>query len=148
MKNQCNLNSGTIWNAHFSSAIQSLCCYFNHNFLITYTDIFHRHLLYIYIHYSYLILIKHLKKYYRLTECPCTPLSYECSLGSFYSEGITFFRCIAWKRIAILVRAMLTHSDRNKMDAIFQTTFSDGFSWMKMYEFRLKFNWNLFLGSN
>ena len=30
------------------------------------------------------------------------------------------------------------------MAAIFQTTFSDGFSWMKMYEFWQKFHWRLF----
>ena len=34
---------------------------------------------------------------------------------------------------------MLTHWGRDKMAAIFQTTFSSGFSWMKMYEFRLTF---------
>ena len=28
----------------------------------------------------------------------------------------------------------------------FQTTFSNGFCWMKLYEFRLKFHWSLFLG--
>ena len=32
-----------------------------------------------------------------------------------------------------------------KMDAIFQTTFSNTFSSMKMYEFLLKFHWSLFL---
>ena len=31
------------------------------------------------------------------------------------------------------------------MDAILQTTFSNAFSWMKMFEFRLKFHWSLFL---
>ena len=31
------------------------------------------------------------------------------------------------------------------MDAISQTTFSSAFSWMKMFEFRLKFHWNMFL---
>ena len=40
----------------------------------------------------------------------------------------------------------LTHWGRDKMDAIFQTTFSSEFSWMKMYKFRLRFLWNLFLG--
>ena len=29
----------------------------------------------------------------------------------------------------------------DKMDDIFQTTFSNGYSWMKMYEFRLRFHW-------
>ena len=40
----------------------------------------------------------------------------------------------------------LTHWGRDKMDAIFQTTFSNEFSWMKMYEFRFPFHWSLFLG--
>ena len=40
---------------------------------------------------------------------------------------------------------MLTHWGRDKMAAIFQTTFSNAFSWMKMFEFRLKFHWSLFL---
>ena len=33
------------------------------------------------------------------------------------------------------------------MANIFQTTLSSAFSWMKMYEFRLRFHWNLFLSS-
>ena len=32
------------------------------------------------------------------------------------------------------------------MAAIFQTTFSSPFSWMKMLEFRFQFHWDLFLG--
>ena len=39
----------------------------------------------------------------------------------------------------------LTHWGRAKMAAIFQTTFSNGFSLMKMYLLQLKFHWNLFL---
>ena len=38
----------------------------------------------------------------------------------------------------------LTHWGRDKMVAIFQTTFSNAFSWMKMFKFRLKFHWSLF----
>ena len=34
----------------------------------------------------------------------------------------------------------------NKMAAIFHPTFSNAFSWMRMYELRLKFHWSLFLG--
>ena len=37
------------------------------------------------------------------------------------------------------------HWSRGKIVAISQTTFSNAFSWMKMYEFRLRFHWNLFL---
>ena len=40
---------------------------------------------------------------------------------------------------------IVAHRDRDKMVAIFQTTFWNGFSWMKIYEFRLKFHWRLFL---
>ena len=39
----------------------------------------------------------------------------------------------------------LKHWGRDKMDAISQTTFSSAFSWMKMFEFWLKFHWNLFI---
>ena len=39
----------------------------------------------------------------------------------------------------------LTHWGRDKMDAISQTTFSNAFPWMKIFEFRLKFHWSLFL---
>ena len=38
-----------------------------------------------------------------------------------------------------------THWRREKMTAIFQTTFSHAFSWMKMYEFWSKFHWSLFV---
>ena len=34
--------------------------------------------------------------------------------------------------------SLLTHWGWDKMDAISQTTFSSAFSWMKMFEFRLK----------
>ena len=40
----------------------------------------------------------------------------------------------------------LRHWGWDKMDAISQTTFSNAFSWMKMFEFQLKFHWSLFLG--
>ena len=40
---------------------------------------------------------------------------------------------------------VLTHWGRDKMAAIFHT-FSIGFHWMKMYEFRLTFHWSLILG--
>ena len=36
---------------------------------------------------------------------------------------------------------------QDKMATIFQTTFWSGFSWMEIYEFRLKFHWSLFLGA-
>ena len=44
----------------------------------------------------------------------------------------------------VRVSAPAQHWDRDKMAAIFQTTDSNGFSWIKMYEFWLKFHWSLF----
>ena len=38
----------------------------------------------------------------------------------------------------------LTHRGRDKMAAIFQTTFSNAFSWRKMFKFRLRFHLSLF----
>ena len=45
-----------------------------------------------------------------------------------------------------ILNRLSTHWGRDKMAAIFQTTFSNGFSWMKMYEFLLTFHWSLFIG--
>ena len=39
--------------------------------------------------------------------------------------------------VSRLLPTQLSHWDQDKMDAIFQTTFSNAFSWMKIYEFRL-----------
>ena len=40
--------------------------------------------------------------------------------------------------------SMLTHGGRDKMNNISQTTFSNVFYSMKMFEFRFKFHWSLF----
>ena len=40
----------------------------------------------------------------------------------------------------------LTHWGRDKMAAFSQTTLSNAFSWIKMFEFRLRFHWILFPG--
>ena len=42
------------------------------------------------------------------------------------------------------IHMVLTHWGRDEMDNISQTTFSNVFSSMKMFEFRLKFHWRLF----
>ena len=44
----------------------------------------------------------------------------------------------------VFIHVFLTHWGRDKMDAISQTTFSSAFSWMKIFEFWLKFHWSLF----
>ena len=47
--------------------------------------------------------------------------------------------------LASCIYSIFTHWRRDKMDAISQTTFWGAFSWMKMYEFWLRFHRNLFL---
>ena len=42
-------------------------------------------------------------------------------------------------------QSLLTYGGRDKMAAISQTMFSNAFSWMKIYEFYLRFHWSLFL---
>ena len=59
-------------------------------------------------------------------------------------------RWMRWKRHCLtpskefISQHLLTHWGRGKMTPIFQTAFSNAFSWMKMYSFRLIFHWSLF----
>ena len=88
------------------------------------------------------------------TECfPRNPLSiiriYEIALKMVITIKNKFHpsKCILnifCKLVAVLFWPH-THWGRDKMDAISQTTFSSTFSWMKMFEFRLKFHWSFFL---
>ena len=60
----------------------------------------------------------------------------------FHVWDRTFIRLGWWSHEA------LTHWGWDKMAVILQMTFWNGFSWMKIYEFRLKFDLSLFLGSS
>ena len=71
----------------------------------------------------------------------------ECVVGELwgvcYGWGMGFVVGELWGvRCAC---CQITHWGWNQMDAVSQTTVSNEFSWMKMYEFRLRFNWNFFL---
>ena len=52
---------------------------------------------------------------------------------------------ILWLETHLILQPLLTHWVRDKMAAISQTTLSNAFSRMEMLEFRLKFQWSLFL---
>ena len=68
--------------------------------------------------------------------------SLTCSMVGHSKARISSHSCtVEWPP-----KMLLTHWGGDKMAAIFQTTFSNGFSWMKMYDFRLTFHWSLFLG--
>ena len=71
--------------------------------------------------------------------------------GSFSTGNIVSILWAAWKRHLASLNASTcihtateTHCGWNKMATIFQTKFSNAFSWMKMYKFRLRFYWILF----
>ena len=49
------------------------------------------------------------------------------------------------KRPPVWPKWHLIHWGWGKMDAISQTTSTNAFSWMKIYEFRVRFHWILFL---
>ena len=51
---------------------------------------------------------------------------------------------IQWKRYYNTRHPHFNTLRPRQLDAISQTTFSNTFSWMKMFEFRLKFHWILF----
>ena len=63
---------------------------------------------------------------------PYQPLTVICSKVQY---GLLLF---------LLEVIMLTHWGQDKMAAIFQTSFSNRFFWMKMYQFWLIFHWSLF----
>ena len=58
---------------------------------------------------------------------------------------ISLTHCGWDKMAAILQLTFLTHWGQDKMAAVSRTMFSNTFSWMKMYEFCLKFHRSLFL---
>ena len=65
-------------------------------------------------------------------------------------ETKLFAVIIQWNRKIVKLTSLssmiaLTHWDRDKMDNIFQTTFSNPFSWMKIFEILIQFDWRLFL---
>ena len=62
-----------------------------------------------------------------------------------YSQSLwSYSDCLihdAWRCDSL---SQLTHWGREKIAAIFQTTFSNAFSSVKMYEFPIRFHWGLF----
>ena len=54
------------------------------------------------------------------------------------------FWCEFWQTCEGLDDLSLTHRGRDKMAADILTTFSNAYSWMKIYVFRLTFHWSLF----
>ena len=88
----------------------------------------------------------HQRQYYQfdgLERRNSSALSVELHLTAFTIQ-IKVMMDGKWIHEFSLIATNLTHWGRDRMAAIFQTTVSNGFSWMKMYEFRLKLHWSLF----
>ena len=77
-------------------------------------------------------------------------------LGTNYSEILIEMQTLSCKKMHLKMSSgkcppfypchnILTHGGRDKMADIFQTTFSNAFSLMKIYEFSIRFHWSLFL---
>ena len=49
---------------------------------------------------------------------------------------------------SITCKSYLRHWGLAKIAAILQTTFLNAFSWMKTFEFKIKFHWNMLFGFN
>ena len=68
------------------------------------------------------------------------PMGYKCVGEHQCIVGcVRIFILIHWPLGGVTI--ILTHWGRDKVAAIFQTTFSNAFSWMKIYKFLLRFHW-------
>ena len=79
------------------------------------------------------------------------PTSHWSQIILFVFIAITFhisqwYRTCSWYEFSKGFN--LTHSGRDKMAGISQMTVWNVFSWMKMYQFRLRFYWSCFQRSN
>ena len=75
------------------------------------------------------------KGWYDAEMCPChSVIMYSANWRQRYIEPTSHTR-----------QPQPPNGGRDKMAAIFRTTFSNAFSWMKIYEFPLRFQWNLIL---
>ena len=98
--------------------------------------------------YHGVILALHLVLWYQVDLLSSIYLTFH--LVQYYSLALSSCMAVAWPFMFHVSPytsyiIVLTHWSRGKMDAISQTTFWSAFSWMKMFEFRWKFHWSLFL---
>ena len=83
--------------------------------------------------------------------CYCGICMRKVSLALTCQYLLGYFHVICMKRqvqstsLNHMILHLLTHWGRDKMAAIFQTTFSNAISWKKIYGFWLRFYWSLFL---
>ena len=80
----------------------------------------------------------------------CEILPAKCSYHVNMCHVAVYITNKATKRLSNVLKHHINHVHfpcvytlrPRQMAAIFQSTFSNAFSWMKMYEFRIRFHWN------
>ena len=93
---------------------------------------------------AYTILTKHKPVFRSYLPPACTDISRPwCRYGYHINRSCTDF-CVDGGNTGSVFTIILTHWGRDKMAAIFQTTFWNAFSWMKMCDFLLRFHLTLF----
>ena len=82
------------------------------------------------------------KQNYKNSKISCLFLTFSAIIPGVYLHQC----CISNSyTITVKLQTLLTHWGQNKMAAIYQTTFSNPFFWIKMFEYWLRFHWSLFL---
>ena len=80
----------------------------------------------------------------QMTALTLTCLPYHPSHAALWNHSILPSCSLTPTLSLVKSKRQLSHWGRDKMAAIFQKTFSNAFSWMKMFKFRLRFHWSLF----
>ena len=94
-------------------------------------------------HFTHEVIACHHRPYYVLHGLSIVTLqdAFLWVAHTILSQLGNWFKHNSFARVGLY----LTHWGQDKMAAFFQTTFSNKFSWMKMYGFRLEFHCSLFL---
>ena len=72
-------------------------------------------------------------------------MTYDITAASNLQANRPLTEIVQLKPILLILLELLTHRGRGEVDNISQTTFSNVFSSLKMFEIWLKFHWRLFL---
>ena len=100
------------------------------------------------IKYFDLVHTNKIVQHYCYLQWLCTGDTMPLKYGRIFTMGYCTchdFQWSTWFQLQNFTTWLLTHWGRDKMTPIFSKTFSNAFSWMKIYEFWLKFHWSLFL---
>ena len=110
--------------------------------------------------FRYILYAKHFRTQRKFEHQPClfslrgSPKDFErwCPFKESLLESVSSFSSddfsenisnIIHQTVYSSCNTYLTHWGRDKMAANFLMTFSNAFSWIKIYEFRLRFHWSL-----